>query len=68
MRIDVIIESDKSADDFTRLGQLAEDVGLSLRGAETARGLLEESSAAGFSNVYFPALLNIVDGKVEGEE
>jgi alkanesulfonate monooxygenase SsuD/methylene tetrahydromethanopterin reductase-like flavin-dependent oxidoreductase (luciferase family) len=28
MRIDVIIESDKSADDFTRLGKLAEEYGL----------------------------------------
>jgi 5,10-methylenetetrahydromethanopterin reductase len=28
MRIDIIIESDKSAEDFTRLGKLAEDYGL----------------------------------------
>lgn len=41
--------------------QLAEEVGLSLRGAETAKQLLAESSAAGYANVYFPALINIVD-------
>jgi 3-hydroxyisobutyrate dehydrogenase-like beta-hydroxyacid dehydrogenase len=41
--------------------QLAQQVGLELRGAETARELLEQSSEAGYANVYFPALINIVD-------
>jgi 3-hydroxyisobutyrate dehydrogenase-like beta-hydroxyacid dehydrogenase len=41
--------------------QLAQEVGLALRGAETARELLAQSSAAGYANVYFPALSNIVD-------
>jgi 3-hydroxyisobutyrate dehydrogenase-like beta-hydroxyacid dehydrogenase len=41
--------------------QLAQEVGLALRGAETARELLAQSSEAGYANVYFPALINIVD-------
>jgi len=41
--------------------QLAEEVGLRLRGAETARQLLAETSEAGFANVYFPALINVID-------
>lgn len=47
--------------DLSYAMQLAEDMGLSLRGAETARELLVQSSEAGYADVYFPALLNIVD-------
>ncbi len=41
--------------------QLAEEVGLELRGAETAKRLLAQTSAAGYAGRYFPALLNVVD-------
>jgi 3-hydroxyisobutyrate dehydrogenase-like beta-hydroxyacid dehydrogenase len=47
--------------DLSYAMQLAQEVGLTLRGAETARQLLEQTSEAGHANVYFPALLNIVD-------
>ena len=47
--------------DLSYAMQLAQEVGLSLHGAETARQLLDQSSAAGYADVYFPALLNIVD-------
>ena len=60
---ELAFSTDYMRKDLSYATQLAEDVGLSLRGAETARGLLEESSAAGYADVYFPALLNIVDGK-----
>jgi 3-hydroxyisobutyrate dehydrogenase-like beta-hydroxyacid dehydrogenase len=41
--------------------QLARESGVALRGAEVARQLLEESSAAGYGDVYFPALLRVVE-------
>lgn len=47
--------------DLSYAMQLAEDVGVPLQGAETARKLLVESSEAGNADVYFPALLKIVD-------
>jgi 3-hydroxyisobutyrate dehydrogenase-like beta-hydroxyacid dehydrogenase len=47
--------------DLSYAMQLAQDMGLSLHGAETARQLLAKSSEAGYADVYFPALLNIVD-------
>ena len=63
---ELAFSTDYMRKDLSYAMQLAEDVGLSLRGAETARQLLVESSEAGYADVYFPALLNVVDGGREG--
>jgi 3-hydroxyisobutyrate dehydrogenase-like beta-hydroxyacid dehydrogenase len=41
--------------------QLAAEAGVVLRGAEVARQLLEETTTAGFGELYFPALLRVLD-------
>jgi 3-hydroxyisobutyrate dehydrogenase-like beta-hydroxyacid dehydrogenase len=41
--------------------ELAESVGISARGGQLARALLEEAIAAGFTDEYFPVLSRIVD-------
>jgi hypothetical protein len=40
--------------------QLADDVGVTARGAQLARALLDEAIAAGFTRQYFPVLSRIV--------
>ncbi len=53
--------TDYALKDLAYAMQLAEEVGLDLRGAENARQLLAASSRAGQGERYFPALLNVVD-------
>ena len=40
---------------------LAEQVGLTLPGAETVRSLFEKSEESGFGDNYWPALINVID-------
>jgi 3-hydroxyisobutyrate dehydrogenase len=41
--------------------QLAREVGVTARGAETVQTVLAETAAAGFADAYYPALLEVVD-------
>ena len=50
-----------AAKDLSYALALAEQVGLTLPGAETVRGLFEQSDAAGYGDNYWPALINVID-------
>ncbi|WNJ98636.1 NAD(P)-dependent oxidoreductase [Thalassospiraceae bacterium LMO-JJ14] len=50
-----------AAKDLSYALELAEQVGLTLPGAETVRSLFEQSDAAGFGDNYWPALINVID-------
>lgn len=45
---------------------LAADVGLRLRGAEVADGLLERAADAGFGELYWPVISQMVDSSEDG--
>jgi len=45
---------------------LAANVGLHLRGAEVADGLLERAADAGFGELYWPVISQMVDSSADG--
>ncbi len=50
-----------AAKDLSYALELAEQLGLTLPGAETVRALFEKSETAGFGDNYWPALINVID-------
>ena len=53
--------TDYAAKDLSYAMQLAQDLGIELAGAETARKILAETSQQGYGQEYYPALLKVID-------
>lgn len=53
--------TDYALKDLAYAMQLAQDMGLDLRGAETTRQLLQETSEQGFGAEYYPAVCKVIE-------
>ncbi len=54
-----------AAKDLSYALELAEQVGITLPGAETVRSLFTQSDNAGYGDNYWPALINVIDSAKE---